>query len=122
MVNGEKTKRSSHHLPFTIYYSLGGGGLAAADLVDGLHHRRANFGRERAAHGEPSEGRQDFFLAGEREQHDDGEAHFAVRVALDGADERLNFAGLRHQEEQRECLVGLLTALARELDRKSNRL
>src|SRR5205085_8319011 len=59
--------------------------------------------------------RQYLLLAGEREQLDDGEPNLAVLVPLDGADERLDFAGLRHQEEEREGLVGLLAALAGEL-------
>src|SRR4051812_30277443 len=89
--------------------------LAAAYLVDGLHDGGADFRRERATHGEAAEGGQNLLLSREREQFDDGESHFVVRVALDGAHERLDFARLCHQEEERESLVGLVAALARQL-------
>src|SRR3712207_8602126 len=45
-----------------------------------------------AAHGEAAEGGQHLLLAREREQLDDGEPHLAVRVRLDGAQERLHLA------------------------------
>src|SRR3954454_6171382 len=88
-------------VPYVVRPS-GRRGLAAAYLVDGLHDGRADFRRERAAHGEASEGGQNLLLAREREQLDDGESHLVVRVALDCAHERLDFARLRHQEEERE--------------------
>src|ERR1700749_189449 len=91
------------------------GGLAAAYLVDGLHDGGAHFRRERAEHGESPEGGQNLLLPREREQLDDGETNLVVRVAFDCAHERLHFARLCHQEEEREGFVRPVAALARQL-------
>src|SRR5881227_3013442 len=40
------------------------------------------------------------------------ESHFDIRMPFDGAHQRLDLAGFRHQKQQRKCIVSLVSTLA----------
>src|SRR5262245_564196 len=110
MVNRRKTKKrrvvcsapSASTIPERLICLRILAGRLAADLINRFHYCRTNVRWQRTSHSQATKCGKDFRLATQGKKLYHRETCFGARMFFDGAHQRIEFSGFRHQEQERK--------------------